>query len=415
MEFVREILAKLNHHEDLSSDVIVEKIKQEFETKMGELYAKWDTHEHEYKLCKKEYESWQESGFSLNYEFGGYHTLLRIAAENGYTKIIKTLIEGGINIDGDLKYTPLHQAVNDGCKEMVEFLLENGADINAKTEASGETPLYIAVKKRNIEIIELLIEKGANVNAGDKGKNTPLHYTGDIRIARLLVANGANVNAKNKSDPPYSTGSTPLHGAANAGNKDIAEFLIDNGADINAQNAQGSTPLHKVSGIDTLKLLIERGAKVNIKNGEGFTPLHYMAFMLDEASTLIIVEHGADPWARGDNGETPVDRYVNRLEHAKEEGASGTDEPPGYLMKLKQAYNKDLFVRYSTLLLGAVAAITLFATGNITPDAPRIIGAAALVTAAAFAAGRITYEAFKPSTKMARIEHERFVEAQQLQ
>nr|WP_265014506.1 hypothetical protein [Wolbachia endosymbiont (group B) of Camptogramma bilineatum] len=131
-----------------------------------------------------------------------------------------------------------------------------------------------------------------------------------------------------------------------------------------------------------------------------------MAFMLDAASTLIMVEHGADPWAIGDNGETPVDRYVNRLEHAKEEGASGTDEPPGYSMKLKQAYNKDLFVRYSTLLLGAVAAITLFTTGNITPDAPRIIGAAAIVTVAALAAGRITYEIFKPSTKMEEIKEE---------
>lgn len=85
----------------------------------------------------------------------------------------------------------------------------------------------------------------------------------------------------------------------------------------------------------------------------------------------------------------------------------------GYLMKLKQAYNKDLFVRYSTLLLGAVAAITLFTTGNITPDAPRMIGAAALVTVAAFAAGRVTYEVFKPSTKMAKVEYERFVAAQQ--
>lgn len=406
MGLLHEILETLNNDQNLDSSNIVEKIKQEFERKMNELYPQWDTCKHKYKLCKKEYKSWQESGFPLDYP-------LRIAARNGYMNILKAMIEAGTNISGDIKYTPLHEAVEDGCIEMLQFLLENGANVNAKTEVSEETPLYLAVKKGNVEMIELLIEKGANVNAGNKDENTPLHYAEDIRIARLLVANGANVNAKNRSDPPYSMGSTPLHCAASAGDKDIAEFLIDNGADVNAQNAQGSTPLHKVSGIDTLKLLIERGAKVDIKDDEGFTPLHRMAFMLDEASTLIMVEHGADPWARGDNGETPVDRYVNRLEHDKEEGASGTDEPPGYLMKLNQAYNKDLFVRYSTLLLGAVAAITLFATGNITPDAPRIIGAAALVAVAALAAGRITYEAFKPSTKMARVEHERFVAAQQ--
>ncbi|WP_253309096.1 MULTISPECIES: hypothetical protein [Rickettsiales] len=85
----------------------------------------------------------------------------------------------------------------------------------------------------------------------------------------------------------------------------------------------------------------------------------------------------------------------------------------GCLAQFEKARNGGLFVRYSTLLLGAVAAITLFTTGNITPDAPRIIGAAALVTVAALAAGRITYEAFKPSTKMAKVEYERFVAAQQ--
>ncbi|GFR13600.1 hypothetical protein TNCT_444961 [Trichonephila clavata] len=404
---LHEILETLSNDQNLDSTNIVEKIKQEFERRMDELYPQWDTCKHKYKLCKKEYKSWQKSGFSLDHDFKEGGKLLHLAAKCNYLNVIKCLKDrgAGIDIQNWRGNNPLHEAVEDGRQEMVQFLLENGANINAKTETRGEeTPLSLAVNKacpiyqqgtaedhqkyieKYVEIIKLLIREKADVNASD-----PLGWAvgqgGSINLVKLLVENGAVILDGH------------LHAAANAGNKDIAEFLIDNGADINAQNAQGSTPLHKVSGIDTLKLLIERGAKVNIKNGEGFTPLHYMAFMLDEASTLIMVEHGADPWARGDNGETPVDRYVNRLEHAKEEGASGTDEPPGYLMKLKQAYNKDLFVRYSTLLLGAVAAITLFTTGNITPDAPRIIGAAALVTVAALAAGRITYEVFKPSTK----------------
>ncbi|GFR05516.1 hypothetical protein TNCT_117171 [Trichonephila clavata] len=376
---LHEILETLSNDQNLDSTNIVEKIKQEFERRMDELYPQWDTCKHKYKLCKKEYKSWQKSGFSLDHDFKEGGKLLHLAAKCNYLNVIKCLKDrgAGIDIQNWRGNNPLHEAVEDGRQEMVQFLLENGANINAKTETRGEeTPLSLAVNKacpiyqqgtaedhqkyieKYVEIIKLLIREKADVNASD-----PLGWAvgqgGSINLVKLLVENGAVILDGH------------LHAAANAGNKDIAEFLIDNGADINAQNAQGSTPLHKVS------------------------------------------EHGADPWARGDNGETPVDRYVNRLEHAKEEGASGTDEPPGYLMKLKQAYNKDLFVRYSTLLLGAVAAITLFTTGNITPDAPRIIGAAALVKVAALAAGRITYEVFKPSTKMARVEHERFVAAQQ--
>ncbi|WP_265014505.1 ankyrin repeat domain-containing protein [Wolbachia endosymbiont (group B) of Camptogramma bilineatum] len=219
MGLLHEILEILNNNQNLNSSNIVEKIKQEFEGKMNELYPKWDTHKHEYKLCKKEYESWQESGFSLDHGFKEGGKLLHLAAKCNYFNVIKCLKDrkADINIHNWRRYTPLHEAVEDGRQEMVQFLFENGADINAKTGPSGETPLHLAVAKGNAEIIRLLIEKGAGINAGDKNENTPLHYAGDIRIARLLVANGANVNAKSKSDPPYSTGSTPLHYAANAG------------------------------------------------------------------------------------------------------------------------------------------------------------------------------------------------------
>lgn len=374
-----------------------------------------DTCKHKYKLCEKEYKSWQESGFSLDYP-------LRIAARNGYMNILKAMIEAGANISGDIKYTPLHEAVEDGRIEMVQFLLENGANINAKTETRGEeTPLSLAVNKacpmyqqnaaedhqKYVEIIKLLIARRADINESD-----PLGWTvgqgGSINLVKLLVENGAVILNGH------------LHSAANDGKTDIAEFLIDNGADLNFKNAQGDTPLHKAASlfqVDTIKFLAAKGAKIDIIDNLGQTPLHIAAHLGSEKTILALVELGADPWIKDNNGATPIDHYVYERQawQSRVDWGFTQDRPreTGYLMKLKQAYNKDLFVRYSTLLLGAVAAITLFTTGNITPDAPRIIGAAALVTVAALAAGRITYEIFKPSTKMARVEHERFVAAQQ--
>ncbi|WP_265032766.1 ankyrin repeat domain-containing protein [Wolbachia endosymbiont (group A) of Sicus ferrugineus] len=462
MGLLHEILETLNNDQNLDSSNIVEKIKQEFERKMDELYSQWDTCKYEYKLYEKEYQLWEGNNFSLDCQFDSYHlgTMLHIAAENGYERIVKHLKDRGaaVNLLNKYKYTPLHYAVkrddkdmlkyllgkgvdiNCGCgilcvavevgnKDMAKFLLDNGANINAKTEVREETSLHIAIKKarvalqqgnipdyeKYVEIIKFLIERKADVNAVSQHGSTPLGYAiGSRGIAELLIKNGSNIDFQDED------GDTLLHNAAHNGNIEEIEFLTENSANTDIKNAQGVTPLHRAAirfQVDTIKLLAAKGAKIDIIDNLGQTPLHIAAHLGSEKTILALIELGADPWLEDNNGATPIDHYVYERQawQSRVDWGFTQDRPreTGYLMKLKQAYNKDLFVRYSTLLLGAVAAITLFTTGNITPDAPRMIGAAAIVTVAALAAGRITYEAFKPSTKMAKVEYERFVAAQQ--
>ena len=63
----------------------------------------------------------------------------------------------------------MHHAAVSGRKEIVELLIANGADVNAKDDV-GTTPLHHAITK---EIAELLITNGADVNAKMfDGKNT---------------------------------------------------------------------------------------------------------------------------------------------------------------------------------------------------------------------------------------------------
>ena len=58
---------------------------------------------------------------------------------------------------------------------MIEFLIENGADIDAKT-AHGFTPLLYASKNGHHSIIELLVVNGADVDIKDKAGLTPLMH-----------------------------------------------------------------------------------------------------------------------------------------------------------------------------------------------------------------------------------------------
>jgi ankyrin repeat protein len=132
--------------------------------------------------------------------------------------------------------TPLMVGSSLGSRNVVEWLLANGAKANAPTslkapaeypEAAGCTPLFMASSAGHLEIAKLLIEHGANVNQRDSHSNTPLIMAsarGRLAIARLLVEQGANINYKDNH------GGTPLSRAVQMEHPDVAEFLIDHGA-----------------------------------------------------------------------------------------------------------------------------------------------------------------------------------------
>jgi ankyrin repeat protein len=84
-----------------------------------------------------------------------------------YADMIKILIKHGANVNLKNKYgvSPFHAIVHFKDISLIEYFIENGADLNSIHEHSGKTPLYLALGLiDNISIIELLINKGADVN-----------------------------------------------------------------------------------------------------------------------------------------------------------------------------------------------------------------------------------------------------------
>ena len=102
--------------------------------------------------------------------------------------------------------------------------------------------LINACKSGSIELINQLIENGADVNTKDDNGWTPLHWAafrGHEGVVKLLINNKASVDIKNNH------AETPLHYAAYNGHEGVAELLLKhNSIDVNATNGYNETPLH---------------------------------------------------------------------------------------------------------------------------------------------------------------------------
>lgn len=175
--------------------------------------------------------------------------------------------------------TPLTAAVHENHKELVQELLNAGAEINsqATSQGLGNTPLHFAAYK---DMALVLLHAKADVDARNKWARTPLHAAlshsqGIMRrdLVRVLLDAKASVNVRD------SEGRAPLFLAA-AADADVTKDLLQAGANVNSKTNSLETPLHRASWYgskDVVQVLLKAKADVNSKNKAGLTPLELLA------------------------------------------------------------------------------------------------------------------------------------------
>lgn len=163
---------------------------------------------------------------------------------------VKLLLKSGDALPADLNgVTPLNCAIMRNNTSIARLLLKHlrafystTTFLDDKDVNGAELPLCLAVSFERTQMIELLLEFGADVNAANRRGHTPLYHAVDQgrleAVELLLKQQDTNLQA------PDHSGSTALHVATKRNHKSIVNLLLANpNVDINCRDGHGNTPL----------------------------------------------------------------------------------------------------------------------------------------------------------------------------
>jgi ankyrin repeat protein/beta-lactamase regulating signal transducer with metallopeptidase domain len=225
-----------------------------------------------------------------------------------------------VNAKADGDATPLYYAAQSGAKDVALLLIDRGADVNAETAGRKSRPLDVAVWALPRDITNLLIDKGADTSHPDDLLFAACAQ-GDKDLAEFAIQKGANVNSKvwGEEDAPaleamwsgYTKATKPADIPKLIG---ILKLLLDKGADADAKDGSDWSLLHYAcDNLDLTKFLLDRGANPNVgTKGRDQTPLHFVADQGNRAVTELLLSRGADVNAKDYYGRTPLSYAENR-------------------------------------------------------------------------------------------------------
>ncbi|KAJ5624169.1 hypothetical protein N7510_000478 [Penicillium lagena] len=184
-----------------------------------------------------------------------------IAARNNCGWAIQTLnrYSAELNSKTDIAREALIQQVLSGDLKAAQTLIENGANAKTNPKRDKASPLVTAADQGYLNIVNLLLEHGAEIDHAETSGYSALHSAcaaGHFETAQLLLSKGADINLRGPDDM------TPLMGAVSGGHLRVVRLLVERGlvlicATTRAILRSGSPPF-----TDTLKFFSYYSKKV---------------------------------------------------------------------------------------------------------------------------------------------------------
>lgn len=172
--------------------------------------------------------------------------------------------------------------------EAKKYLQQYPADIFLKGWMD-DTSLHIASLSGNLEIVKYLVENGANVNAERSGMyGTPLCWADNLEIAQYLLVNGATMNDRE------------LYLATREDKFDIVDLLLSKGAIIDTREPQYLL----CSSIQCIKVYLKHDIKINSFDEFNSNLLHKLSW-LDLPEVFDFAYCNGCPWQRDSSQRTP--------------------------------------------------------------------------------------------------------------
>ncbi|XP_072802085.1 2-5A-dependent ribonuclease [Vicugna pacos] len=217
------------------------------------------------------------------------HLLIK-AVQKEDIELVQQLLERGADVNFQEEkgsWSPLHNAVQMHSEDIVDLLLSHNADPCLR-KRNGATPFIIAGIVGNVKLLELFLSKGADINECDVNGFTAFMEAavyGKVEALRFLYENGAEVNLHRKTKEDHRRirkgGATALMDAAEKGHVEVVDILLhEMGAEADARDNMGRNALiYAFRSPDNgnvraiTRLLLDRGADVNVRGEGRKTPL----------------------------------------------------------------------------------------------------------------------------------------------
>ena len=247
-------------------------------------------------------------------------------------KWLTTYISCSVNDHSNDGTTPLGTAIVQENLEIVQMLIEKGADANMTYEVETEdgkifpmSPLIEGLEMENSDIVLFLIVEGcANLNVKNSKGATPLHisvYNSMEDIVKKLLECDISINAKDDE------GATPLIIAAQEGDRNILKTLLEKNAQIDEQDLSGSTALMVAvkrylfedeleETRECVEMLLEWNADVNATDNENNNVLMQCDEAWSEANEelrLALIRAGCSVNQQNDKGENHLVQSVESV------------------------------------------------------------------------------------------------------